>query len=138
MPWYNTIQYVTHAVNVTLPASVTVVSANEVLRLAAVTLPVPLVTVDQLGDQELSVSTLTFRFPAGVPVFFNDSFSVLAATPLHTTFTATLVLALTSPMFCTHVACAKVTHLSRYIQSQALMDSQAINELSLPPATEST
>ena len=78
------------------------------LRLAAVTLPVPLVTVDQLGDQELSVSTLTFRLPAGVHVFFSDNFSVLAATQDHTTFIATLVFALTSPMFCTHVACANV------------------------------
>lgn len=88
-------------------------SASEVLRLAAVTLPVPLVTVDQLGDQALSVSILTLRLPAGVPVFFNDNLSVLAATPLHTTLTATLVLALVSHMFCTHVACANVTHLSR-------------------------
>ena len=98
-----------HSGIVILPANVTVVSTKPVVKLAAVTVAVAFASTNvPLGSQALSVSILSFKSTQGDTNFFNASFNVLAATPLHRAGILTLVFAVTSPMFWTDVLSTKV------------------------------
>jgi hypothetical protein len=86
---------------VILHARVTVVSAREVERLAAVTVAVAFASIRvQLGLQALSVSILTHKSTDGDTNFLSDSLNVLPATQLPNTGIDALVLSVISPIFC--------------------------------------
>lgn len=104
-----------------------VVSTRLVVILAAVTVAVAFAfTSVPVGFHPLTVSILTERLTDGDTNFLNESFNVLLATPLPNHTIATLVFAVTSPMFCSTVDSAKVGRLSTNKLSFARIVSQAM------------
>lgn len=86
-------------------AHVTVVSASDPDRLAAVTAAVALAcTSVPDGDHALSVSSLKFRSTDGLDVFDRFSLKVVASTPELITGSAYLVYAVRLPILCATVA----------------------------------
>jgi len=115
-----------HSGTVILPANVTVVYTKSVVKLASVTVAVALGSTNvPLGSPALSVSILSFKSTQGDTNFFNASFNVLAATPLHRAGILTLVFAVTSPMFWTWSASANVTISSTNKLSPATTSSHS-------------
>ena len=108
------------------PARVIVVSASDVVRDAALTLPLAFTSTRvPLGLPALSVSILIITGTDGLPTLARLSFIVLAALPLPKTGKETRVLAVTSPIFCAEVACAVVGAGSINTTFQAERVSQA-------------
>jgi hypothetical protein len=92
---------------------VIVVFASDVVKLASVTVAVALASISvPVGFHHDKVSNLTDRLAVGDTYFLNASCIVLPATPLPNQYNATLVLSVTSPIFCTSVLSAKVGEVS--------------------------
>lgn len=107
-----------------LQAKVTVVSTSDVVKLAAVIVAVAFASTSvQLGEPALSVSIRSFKSTQGETNFFNDNFKVFAETAAPNAAIATLVFAVTSPIFCTDVALANVTISSTNTLSPAAASS---------------
>lgn len=100
VPANNTIQNLCHIVRFTFPPKVTVVSTSPVVSDALVTVVLPFVTIVPLGFQALSVSILTHKSTHGDTNFLNARLRVVKLAPVPNTGIATLVLAVTSPIFC--------------------------------------
>lgn len=100
VPANNTIQNLCHTVRLTFQPKVTVVSTNDVVNEALVTVVLPFVTIVQLGLPALSVSILIHKSTHGETNFLNASFNVVKFTPVQNTGIATLVFHTTSPIFC--------------------------------------
>lgn len=95
------------------PPRVTVVSARDVVRLAAVTAPVAFTSTSVPdGLPALSVSILILRFAAGEENFLRESLRVDALTPEPNAGKDTLVFAVVLLMSFTDVACANVATVS--------------------------
>jgi hypothetical protein len=107
---FNTIQYLTHLVNVILPANVTVVSTKLVVNPLCNTVASAFAFTNvPLGLPALSVCILTDKSTHGVPYFLNANFNVVLAVPLQNTGIPTLVLAVIFPISCALVEAANVT-----------------------------
>jgi len=116
---------------VIVSANVTVVSTNDVVKLAAVTVAVASASNNvPLGSPALSVSILTHKSTQGLIYFLNANFNVLLATPLPKAMILTLVFAAVSPIACTWLALAKVTISSTNTLSLASMSSPANSHFS--------
>lgn len=106
------------------PPSVTVVSAREVDRDAADTVPVAFAcTRVPLGFHALSVSIRIPRATLGDTYFLSDNLTVLPATPDPNQGISKRVLPVTSPIACTVVEAAKVAQGSTKRASQAVISS---------------
>jgi len=94
--------------------------------LAAATVPVAFASTRvPLGLPALSVSIRTQRATEGLPVLARLSLRVVPATPLPKTGKETRLFAVTSPIFCSEVACAVVGAGSINTTFQAERVSQA-------------
>jgi hypothetical protein len=96
---------------VILCASVILVSTTVVVNpLASIVVSVVPANIVPLGDQTLFVSNLNLRSTDGDTNFFNHNFIVVIATHVPMIGNSYLVLAVTSPILATDIACANVGH----------------------------
>lgn len=108
------------------PAKVIVVSAREVVRLHAVTVAVALACARVPLGLPLP-SSVSIRMPSdtlGDTNFLRANFNVEALTHAQKHGKLTLVLPVTSPIFLTEVACAKVADGSKNTAFHAVKSSQ--------------